>query len=113
MATLHPWMSAKYAKTIQGMKGVIFLQQRYLLKAMMLADVCIGDQSSILAECCALGKGMVTFQTPPAVKALQHIDNLLQSISLRIKDIRELEPACKRLLENPQLLATERAEANN
>ncbi|MCB5228688.1 MAG: CDP-glycerol glycerophosphotransferase family protein [Candidatus Cloacimonetes bacterium] len=112
MVTLHPWMAAKYVKSIQATPSVVFLKQRDLLRAMMLADVCIGDQSSILAECCALGKGMVTFQTPPAAKALPHIEELLQGISLRIKSIGELEPACKRLLENPQLLATERAEAN-
>jgi len=112
LVTLHPWISAKYRKALLHIDGVRLLPQADLLKAMMLADVCIGDQSSILAECCALDKGIVTFETPPAARSLPEIEALLKRISQRIFRYSDLEEACQLFLDDPSLLSTERAEAN-
>lgn len=112
LVTLHPWVSASYRKALSRMRGVNVVKQVDLLKAMLCADVCVGDQSSILAECCALDKGMVTFRTPPAARSLAQIDELLERISLRISGFDELEPACERFLIDPSLLSQQRAEAN-
>lgn len=75
LVTLHPWVSASYRKALNRMRGVNVVKQVDLLKAMLCADVCVGDQSSILAECCALNKGMVTFRTPPQPDHLPRLTN--------------------------------------
>lgn len=112
LVTLHPWTSKKYWRILQKMAGVRLLETSQLLKAMMLSDICIGDQSSILAECCALDKPIVSFRTPAAERALSEIESLLEEISIRIDRVEELEPACKRLLANPALHAQARESAN-
>lgn len=112
LVTLHPWISERYRRAISAVEGARLLGQREVLKGMMLSDVCIGDQSSVLAECCALDKPMVTFRTANAPRALPKIDALLEGISYRIKGIEELEPAIKKCLANPDELKTERAQAN-
>lgn len=111
LVTLHPWISDKYRKGLRHIEGVRLISQPDLLKAMLLADVCVGDQSSILAECCALDKGIVTFETNPAARSLPEIEELLKRISVRIHRYSDLEAACKLFLDDPSLLATEREQA--
>lgn len=112
LVTLHPWVSSKYRKALRHIEGARLLAPNELMKSMMLADVCVGDQSSILAECCALDKGIVTFETHPAARSLPEIDELLKQISIRIYRYSELEQACQLFLDEPSLLRTEREQAN-
>ena len=112
LVTLHPWISSKYRKALRHIEGARLVAPADLLKAIMLANVCVGDQSSILAECCALDKGIVTFETNPAARALPEIDELLKNISVRIYRYSELEQACQLFLDEPSLLQEQRQSAN-
>ncbi len=112
LVTTHPWTKAEYIAVLKHTPGVLFLENRDLLPCIMLADICVGDQSSLLAECSALNKPIISFRTPDAKRSLPEIDALMDLISLRVNSFDELIPALRKLENEPELLATGRAKAN-
>ena len=112
MVTLHPWVSPAYWKALAAMPCVHLVAPPDLIKSVTLAEVCIGDQSSVLAYCSALDKPMITFALPPAARSLPEIDTLIKSFSLSIESYQELEAAIQDCLKNPTELHQARMEAN-
>lgn len=110
LVTLHPWIGAEYRQRIR--QSGAFLIEGNHIPFMYLADIVIGDTSSLLAEACALDKPIITWQTGTARRSLEKIDKILREISLRIDSWQELQPAIHRLLQEPELLRAARAEAN-
>lgn len=112
MVTLHPWVSPAYWSALSTLPFVNLVAPPDLIKSVMLADVCIGDQSSVLAYCSALDKPMITFALPPAARSLPEIDELIKSFSISIESYHELEAAIRECLQNPAELHLARTEAN-
>ncbi|MDD2331635.1 MAG: CDP-glycerol glycerophosphotransferase family protein, partial [Candidatus Cloacimonetes bacterium] len=78
---------------------------------LMISDLCIGDTSSLLAECVALDKPVITFRTPRAKRSLDEIDELLDLFSTRITNFDELLATIPELLANPAKNQSGRAQA--
>ena len=110
IVTLHPWIGEEYRQRIKASRA--YLIEGNHIPYIYLADIVIGDTSSLLAEACALDKPIITWQTGKAKRSLDKIDQILRSISLRIETWEELEPAIERLLNQPNLLRSARAVAN-
>lgn len=110
LVTLHPWVGINYRQAI-AKQGVYLINGNHL-PYVKLSDIVIGDTSSLLAEACALDKPMITWQTGTARRALDKIDRLLRSISIRIARWDELRPAINLLLSDPSMFKASRATAN-
>lgn len=78
----------------------------------MIADVLIGDYSSIIGEFCAFNKPIITFKVPDSERTIPEIQELLKEISLQINDKEELENAIKLSIDNPNDKAANRDRAN-
>ncbi len=90
LVTLHPWTQDRYRHEIQATKGVSLINDPNMLPYIMLSDICIGDTSSILAECAALGKPIIRFETSAAPRSLIEIDELLSSVSVSVRSFTDL-----------------------
>jgi len=112
MVTVHPWTSTNYIEQIRNTPGVFFIDTFDVIPYIMQADTCIGDASSILGECCALDKPIVTFSLPVGKRTVPHVHEMIQNFSTQIKDVNELESAIERCLANPTAKQRQRAEAN-
>lgn len=112
MVTLHPWVSPAYWQALAAMPCVRMVAPLDLIKSVILADVCIGDQSSVLAYCSALDKPMITFALPPAARSLPEIDDLIKSFSISIESYHDLEAAIQDCLKSPAELHQARMDAN-
>lgn len=112
MVTLHPWVSLKYRKMLSNMPFVKMVSAPELIKSIMLAEVCIGDQSSVLGYCSALDKPMISFALPPAARSLPKIDEMIKSFSISIDSFDQLQAAIQSSLNNPSQFHQERKEAN-
>ncbi|MGC9362312.1 MAG: CDP-glycerol glycerophosphotransferase family protein, partial [Candidatus Syntrophosphaera sp.] len=112
LVTAHPWTGRKYLEKIEATPGVRLLREVDLTPHLMLADVVIGDTSSLLGDCSALGRPIVTFKTGKAPRSLEEIDRLLDLFSLRVTSFAQVPAAVERLLEDPRLLEQGRREAN-
>ena len=111
LVTLHPWCKEQYKQMIRETEGVTLLDEPNLIPYIMLADACIGDTSSVLAEFCALNKPIVTFKVDTGKRLTEEIVKLIDSFSLQIDNFDELQPALREALRNDKL-GPARAEAN-
>jgi len=112
MVTVHPWVSKDYIDKIIATPDVIFLGKQDVVPYIMLADVCVGDNSSILAECCALDKPIVTFKMPDSKRTVPHVRDMIRQFSLQIDAAAQLQQAITTCLENPAQLHAQRMTAN-
>jgi CDP-glycerol glycerophosphotransferase (TagB/SpsB family) len=110
MVTVHEWMSDKYKKALQDNPNVYFIKEWNITEYIMLADVCINDYSSLIAEFCLLNKPVITFKFRENERTLPDVIKLIEKVSFRIDSFEELEPAICMLIDNPDMLAKERQE---
>jgi len=102
LVTLHSWMSQKYVSAIKASKDVFFIEEDVFYDYIKLADVCISDTSSVIAEFCLLDKPIITFTVPFTSRTLPDVMELIQKVSLQIDSFEEIETAVETLLQNPQ-----------
>ena len=112
LITVHPWTSKKYREQLKKMPGVFFIQQPDVLPYLALADVMVGDTSSIIAEFCALDKPIITFRVAGTKRTVPEITRLLKKISIQIETVAELPRAIEISLKNPNERSAERQQAN-
>lgn len=112
MVTVHPWTSEQFVRAIENTPGVIFIRHFDVISHIMLADVCIGDTSSILGECSALDKPIITFKVPEGKRTVPHVYEMIRDFSLQIEDMKQLPAAIAESLDNPAAKQAQRAEAN-
>lgn len=111
LVTVHPWTSEKYRQQIKQTAGVYYIADYDVVPWIMLADLCIGDYSSILAECCALDKPVMTFVLPDARRTVPEVKALIEAFSERIHSFDELLERLPEVLGAPNRLQDERRQA--
>ena len=113
LVSLHPWTSKKYRYEIEKSRNITLIRGYDTTPYIMIADICIGDTSSILGDCCALDKPIITFEVDTAHRTTPEITELIKSFSISIKDFDELIPAIKQYENTPDLKKGERKKAND
>lgn len=112
LVTVHPWTSRPYFDKLRTMQGLYFIEDGDTLPYLMIANILVGDYSSIIAEFCALDKPIVTFKVAHTKRSVSEIDQLLQDISIQIEDVNQLGDAIRDGLLNPETKSDERKKAN-
>ena len=110
LVSVHEWMSEVYIKALKQNPDVYFIEDFDRLKYIKIADVCINDTSSLIAECCLFDKPLITFCVADTKRTLPDVVDIIKKISVRINDFEELENAIDFLLQNPDYQARERKE---
>jgi CDP-glycerol glycerophosphotransferase (TagB/SpsB family) len=111
LVTVHPWMSQIYVEKLKK-EGIFFIDDPDILPYLKLADVLIGDTSSIIAEFCALDKPIVTFKVGEAKRTVPGITRLLEDISIQVESVAQLKHAIEYCLNNPGEKGEARQKAN-
>ena len=101
LVTVHPSTSKHYIDQIKNTPDVYFIEDKNAVPYIMLADVCIGDTSSILAECSALKKAIITFALPDGKRTVHKTMDIIKSISYRIDNIDELNTTIAYAIAHP------------
>lgn len=112
LVTVHPWMSRRYVQQLKNTKGIFFIDDPDILPYLILADVLIGDTSSIIAEFCALDKPIVTFKVDETKRTVPGIARLLEDISIQLESVDQLKNAIEHCLNNPDVKSEARQKAN-
>lgn len=112
LVTVHPWTSASIKEKIKQTAGVYFIDTPDVLPYIQISNVCIGDTSSILAECCALDKPMITFKLPDGKRTVLEVKALIAEFSHQIENLDQLMPAIEEALANPGKRSESREKAN-
>ncbi|MCF7913306.1 MAG: CDP-glycerol glycerophosphotransferase family protein [Candidatus Cloacimonetes bacterium] len=93
LVSLHPWISEKYRETICGTSGVHYIESFDTTAFIRLADICIGDTSSILGECLALDKPLITFKVKSGGRMVDYVVEMLERVSIMIESFAEIDDA--------------------
>ena len=113
LVTVHDWMSEKYKKALRSNPDVFFIEELDRLKYIKIADICINDTSSLIAESCLLDKPLITFKVDNTARTISETMDLIDKISLRIDKFDELERSIDIFLENKDLFKKERELVSN
>jgi hypothetical protein len=113
LVSLHPWLGNKYRNKINNTSSVHLIKDYNTIPYIMLADICIGDTSSILAECCALDKPIITFKVTEAKRIVPEVMTLIAEFSIRIENFPQLASALQKYDDNPTLKSAERKKARS
>jgi CDP-glycerol glycerophosphotransferase (TagB/SpsB family) len=112
LVTVHTWTKESYKNKLRSYKNVIYLEEFDVTHYLMIADVLVGDYSSIIGEFCAFDKPIITFKVPDSDRTIDDITNLIRSISIQIDTYQEIHSALKHSINNPEEKSEERLEAN-
>lgn len=112
LVTVHTWTSPKLIEKLQSIKGVIYLDELNMTPYLMIADLFVGDYSSIIGEFCALDKPLITFKVASYDRSIPEVQELIKKISIQINNFNEIYDAIKISLKNPLDKTKERKEAN-
>lgn len=112
LVTVHPWTKNRFQKKLKRLQSVYFIEEPNILPYLTVADVLVGDSSSIIAEYCALDRPIITFATPAARRSVDEIAEILRDISLQIVSYTELPPAIEYCLTHPDEKKAQCQKAN-
>ena len=112
IVTVHTWTKLKHKEKLRSYKNIVFIEEMDATPYLMLADVMVGDYSSIIGEFCALDKPIITFTVPDSNRTIPEIQSMIARISTQINTFEELSVAIKNCLKNPSELSTNRKNAN-
>ena len=99
--TLHPWMSKHYQDAIRSTPGIFYIEEESNLPYLVKCDVCIVDRSSIIADCCAFDKPMISWSIPVTKRTVNEIEEILKDCSIMVNSFNELIDAISVVLANP------------
>src|SRR5690554_924065 len=92
--TVHPKMEKKYFQLLKSNKDITIVDQKNLPVYMNASDFLISDTSSIIAECCALDKPIITLKVESESKRLtDDIKKLICDISIQVESFDEIRDA--------------------
>lgn len=112
LVSLHPWTGENYRNKVKSTPGVHYIESYDTTPYIMLADICLGDTSSILGECCALDKPMITFRVSSGGRVVNYVEEMLERISVRIDRFEELSRAIALCDARAEEMSRERKAAN-
>lgn len=101
LVTVHPWTSQHKIDQIKRTEQVHYIDDKDILPYLMMADLMVGDTSSIIGEFCALDKPIITFDLPSAGRVTDETRHMLENISFRVKSFKALKDILPTALANP------------
>jgi len=101
MVSLHSFTSEKYVSAIKNTKDIVFIEDPKNYLYLKLADLMIGDTSSIIAEYCTLDKPMITFSVKESKRLTPAIVTLIRDVSFQIDDYSKLKETIQYALKHP------------
>jgi CDP-glycerol glycerophosphotransferase (TagB/SpsB family) len=113
LVTLHPFTESKYVEKLKNEKYLYFIENENVNPFLKIADLLIGDTSSIIGEFCSLDKPIITFKISTQSRMNPEVMSALDSISFRVSDFEELRRTLPVAFEKPDIHSKERLKFNS
>ncbi|MBK7104082.1 MAG: CDP-glycerol glycerophosphotransferase family protein [Ignavibacteriae bacterium] len=108
LVTAHSFTEKNIIEKIKSEDNIYFIENEKAAPYLLLADILIGDSSSIIAEFCTLDKPIITFRIEEKGRLNLKIINMLDEISFRVNSFEELINILPNSLKNKNLLSEKR-----
>jgi len=102
LVTVHAWTTQQKKEILRSTPFIYYIEDKDVLPYLMLAEVMVGDISSIIAEFSALDKPIITFKIPHMKRFTPEISSMLEEITYRVDSFDEMKCALKKALRDPQ-----------
>ena len=102
LVTVHEWTPQTIKDELSKNEDIYYLEDKEVLPYLILADVMIGDTSSIIAEFTALDKPVITFRIPAEKRISREIVQMLDEITFRVDSFEEMKVTLKQIFTNKQ-----------
>jgi CDP-glycerol glycerophosphotransferase (TagB/SpsB family) len=103
LVTVHPFTEANYISKIKNMPSVYFIENENINIYLAMADLLVGDTSSLIGEFCSLNKPIITFEIEERGRLNPEIIEMLNDISFRVNSFKDLCVLLPRAFENKNL----------
>ncbi|MBK8945506.1 MAG: CDP-glycerol glycerophosphotransferase family protein [Ignavibacteriae bacterium] len=113
LVTVHSFTEKKIVEKIKSTPKIYFIEDEKTAPYLLLADVLIGDSSSIIAEYCTLDKPIITFRIDEKERLTNKIVTMLNEISFRVNSFEELSEILPNVLLNSNLHSEKRKYYSN
>lgn len=110
LVTLHPRMSEKYCQYLKKVPGIHYIDAMDVYPYLLLADLCIGDTNSLIAEFCIVNKPIITFSITATARTMDDVISLITGISIRIDSFEEITEAIKQAIATANETAAARQD---
>jgi len=90
LVKLHPSIHNKYVERIKNTKNIYYIDNENLNPFLIVSDILICDESSIIAEFCLLNKPIITFESDIDRESNNKILPSLNEISFRVNSFESL-----------------------
>jgi len=97
---------------LKSIKKAFFIEDFNVTPYIMIADILVGDYSSLIGEFCAFNKPIITFKVSPSKRTIPEILEILANISIQIDHFDQIFDAIKKCIENPNDKFEEREKTN-
>lgn len=113
LVTVHEWTPESIKQRLRETPNIDFIEEKEILPYLMLADLMVGDISSIIAEFTALNKPVITYRIPVGGRISAEIVEMLDEITYRVDTFAEMQQAIVQIIETKEDIHQERREFYN
>lgn len=114
IVTVHEWTTPEVKREIKNNKNIYYIEDKEILTYLMIADLLVGDISSIIAEFSALDKPMITFNIKEGKRTTPEIIEMLDKMTYRVDTFNQLKAVIPQALADKGLKhSKERKHFNN
>ncbi|MCF7858926.1 MAG: CDP-glycerol glycerophosphotransferase family protein [Candidatus Cloacimonetes bacterium] len=88
LVTVHHWTTDSKKQILENTDGIYFVKEKDILPFLLIADILVGDISSIIAEFNSLDKSIITFKVPLFQRFTSEIKMILEKLqNLKLEPI--------------------------
>lgn len=112
LVTVHEWTPDNIKNSLKANTQIHYIEDRNILPYLMIADLMVGDISSIIAEFTALDKPVITYRIPVGGRIASEIVEMLDETTYRVDSFNEMENAIVKALKTEDVHQAKRKQYN-
>ena len=113
LVTVHEWTPSSIKESLKNNKEINYIEDKNILPYLMIADLMVGDVSSIIAEFTALDKPVITFKIPVGGRISDEIVEMLDEITYRVDSFTEMQTTINKILTSTEDIHQEKRKFYN
>jgi hypothetical protein len=111
LLTTHTWTDPRLVAKLRAISGAHYIDDFDVVPYLTIAELLVGDTSSLIGEFCALDRPMITFRVAQGPRANPEITEMLSEISDQVDSFDELPGAIRTALGAPRARSAQRRAA--
>ncbi|MBI9032692.1 CDP-glycerol glycerophosphotransferase family protein [bacterium] len=113
LVTVHEWTPESIKSELKNNHKIHYIEDKNILPYLMIADLMVGDISSIIAEFTALDKPVITYRIPIGGRISSEIVDMLDEITYRVDTFEEMYKTIEKVIDGEDIHQVKRKFYND